>query len=180
VVGASRSEGCDVSREEDVMRLFAQQSRLDILVNNAGILTPRKPMVDVTTGEWDESITVNLRGVFLCTRAALRLMIPQRHGLIINVSSGAGTRAAPGWGPYAVAKWGVEGFTKTVAEEVRQFGVNVIAVNPRGTRTRMRAEAYPDEDPQTLKTPERLARFFVSLVAGDIKFDTGDSLDYPS
>jgi 3-oxoacyl-[acyl-carrier protein] reductase len=102
VVGVARSRGCDVSREDDVEKLFAdirhRFDRLDILVNNAGILTPRKPMVEVTTEEWDESIAVNLRGVFLCTRAALRLMIPQRSGLIINVSSGAGKRAAPLWG----------------------------------------------------------------------------------
>lgn len=178
VVGASRSEGCDVSREEDVARLFAGLTRLDILVTNAGTLTPRKPMVDVTTREWDESMAVNLRGVFLCTRAALRLMIPQRRGLIIGLSSGVGKRAAPGWGPYAVAKWGVEGFTKTVAEEVKEFGIKVGAVNPGGTRTQMRAEAYPEEDPMTLKTTEELAQFFVALASGEVSFHTGDSLDY--
>jgi NAD(P)-dependent dehydrogenase (short-subunit alcohol dehydrogenase family) len=178
VLSASRSEGCDVSREEDVTRLFAGLSRLDILVNNAGILTLRKPMVEVTTREWDESMAVNLRAVFLCTRAALRLMIPQRRGLIIHLSSGAGKRAAPEWGPYAVAKWGVEGFTKTVAEEIKEFGIRVVAVNPGGTRTAMRAQAYPGEDPMTLKTPEKLAEFFVALAAGEVKFQTGDSLDY--
>jgi NAD(P)-dependent dehydrogenase (short-subunit alcohol dehydrogenase family) len=178
VISASRADGCDVSREEDVERLFAGIKRLDILVNNAGILTPRKPMVEVTAREWDESLAVNLRGVFLCTRAALRLMIPQRSGLIINVSSGAGKRAAPHWGPYAVAKWGVEGFTKTVAEEVKPHGIKIVAVNPGGTRTQMRAAAYPDEDPMTLKTPEELAKFFVALASGAIKFQSGDSLDY--
>jgi NAD(P)-dependent dehydrogenase (short-subunit alcohol dehydrogenase family) len=179
VVRASRSEGCDVSREEDVARLFARLERLDILVNNAGILMPRRPMVEVTTREWDESMAVNLRGVFLYTRAALRLMIPQRTGLIINVSSGAGKRPAPEWGAYAVAKWGVEGLTKTVAEEVKEFGIKVVAINPGGTRTRMRAQAYPDEDPMTLKTPEQLAEFFVALAAGKMRFRTGESIDYP-
>jgi NAD(P)-dependent dehydrogenase (short-subunit alcohol dehydrogenase family) len=178
VVTASRSEGCDVSREEDVARLFAGLKRLDILVNNAGILTPRKPMVEVTVKEWDETMAVNLRGVFLCTRGALRLMIPQRSGLIINMSSGAGQRAAPGWGAYAVAKSGVEGFTKTVAAEVEHSGVKVIALNPGGTRTQMRAEAYPQEDPLTLKSPEELARFLVSLVTGAVSFNNGDSIDY--
>lgn len=178
VIGASRSEGCDVSREKDVARLFEGLERLDILVNNAAILTPRKPVMDVTVAEWDETMAVNLRGVFLCMRAALKLMIPRRSGLIINVSSGAGKRGVAEWGAYAVSKWGVEGLTKTVAEEVREAGIRVIAVNPGGTRTSMRASAFPDEDPLTLKAPEKLAEFFVALVTGEIPFHTGDSIDY--
>ena len=184
VVGASRSSGCDVSRETEVKKLFAdirkRFGRLDVLVNNAGILTPRKLIVGVTAKEWDATMAANLRSVFLCTRAALQVMIPKRSGLIVNISSGAGKRAAPQWGPYAVSKWAVEGFTKSVAEEVRESGVNVIAINPGGTRTAMRAMAYPNEDPQTMKTPEELAEFFVSLVAGDISYHSGDSIDYSS
>ncbi len=182
VIGIARSGGCDVSRESDVEELFAaihrRFGRLDVLVNNAGILTPRKPMVEVTAQEWDDTMAVNLRGVFLCTRAALRLMIPQRSGLVINLSSGVGKRGAAEWGPYAVSKWGVEGFTRTVAEEVRNQGIKIVAVNPGGTRTAMRARAYPDEDPRQLKTPGELAKFFVSLVAGEVLFENGDSIDY--
>lgn len=179
VRGTSRSEGCDVSREEDVQRLFAGIGELDVLVNNAGILTPRKPVIDVTVKEWDDTMAVNLRGVFLCTRAALQIMIPQRRGLIINISSGVGKRAIPEWGAYAVSKWGLEGFTKCLAEEVKAAGIQVIAVNPGGTRTGMRASAFPEEDPATLKTPEKLADFVAAIVAGRVKFQTGDSLDYP-
>ena len=156
VIGTSRTAGCDAKPKllEPVMA------------------------VEVTTPEWDETMAVNLRGVFLCTRAALRLMIAQRSGLIINLSSGAGKRAAPTWGAYAVSKWGVEGFTKTVAEEVKEFGVNVVAVNPGGTRTGMRACAFPDEDPMKLKTPEALAEFILQLATGEMKFEPGDSIDY--
>jgi NAD(P)-dependent dehydrogenase (short-subunit alcohol dehydrogenase family) len=178
VIGLSRSGGCDVSREEDVTRCIACLPRLDILINNAGILFPLKPMAEVTAGEWDQTMAVNLRGVFLCTRAALRVMLPQQSGLIINVSSGAGQRAAPLWGPYAVSKWGVEGFTQSVAAEVKGAGIRVIAVNPGGTRTGMRATAYPAEDPQTLKTPAAVAEWCVALAGGQIKFVTGDSLTY--
>jgi NAD(P)-dependent dehydrogenase (short-subunit alcohol dehydrogenase family) len=184
VVGASRTSGCDVSRETDVKKLFAgirkRFGRLDVLINNAGILTPRKPIIEVTAEEWDTTMAANVRSVFLCTRAALQLMIPKRSGLIINISSGAGKRAAPKWGPYAVSKWAVEGFTKSVADEVRESGVNVVAVNPGGTRTAMRAMAYPNEDPRTLKTPGEVAKFFVSLVAGDISYHSGDSIDTSS
>ncbi len=109
VTGASRSEGYDVTQEEDVRRLIggvvSEHGRLDILVNNAGVLTPRKPLTEITREEWDTSIAGNLTAVFLCMRAALRAMIPRESGLIINVGSGVSDRAAPTWGPYAAAKW---------------------------------------------------------------------------
>ena len=178
VMGVSRSGGFDVSREADVEGLFAGLQKLDILVNNAGILTPRNPIANVTVTEWDETMAVNLRGVFLCSRAALRLMVPARSGLIINLSSGAGKRALANWGAYAVSKWGVEGFTKCLAEEVREAGIRVIALNPAGTRTTMRASAFPEEDPMTLKTPEAVAQCVTRLAAGEIGFESGDSLDY--
>jgi len=178
VIPASRADGFDVSREEDVARLFAGVDRLDVLVNNAGILTPRKPLVEVTAAEWDATMAVNLRGVFLCTRAALRVMIPQRRGLIVNLSSGAGKRAAPTWGPYGVSKWGVEGLTKSVAEEVKEAGIKVIALNPGGTRTAMRAAAYPAEDPQSLKPAAAVAAFIVGLAAGEVPVENGGSVDY--
>jgi NAD(P)-dependent dehydrogenase (short-subunit alcohol dehydrogenase family) len=180
VITASRSDGFDVSREADVTRLFAGVSQLDVLVNNAAILTPRKPLVDVTVAEWDATMAVNLRGVFLCSRAALRLMVPRGRGLIINLSSGVGKRAVSDWGAYAVSKWGVEGFTKCLAEEVKATGVQVIAVNPGGTRTGMRAAALPEEDPLTLKPAAAVAEFIVKLASGVVAFHSGDSLDYPA
>lgn len=173
VIRAARSTGCDVSREEDVQKLFAGIQRLDVLVNNAGVLTPRKPLVDVTVAEWDETMAVNLRGVFLCTRAALR----KGCRLVINLSSGAGQRAVAGWGAYAVSKWGVEGLTKCLAEELRATGVRVVALNPGGTRTAMRAAAYPQENPQTLKPPGQVAEFVVGMLTGAVPFASGDSLD---
>ncbi len=182
VIGCSRSGGCDVSREEDVLRLFdglrEPPGRLDLLVNNAGILTPRKPLVEVSAEEWDRSLAVNLRGVFLCTREALRRMLPRGSGLIVNISSGAGRRGAARWGPYAVAKWGVEGLTRSVAAEIEGSGVRIVSVNPQATRTGMRALAYPQEDPATVKAPEDLARYILELVTGERAAPSGASLDY--
>ena len=176
VVRAARSLGVDVSEPEQVSRLFRDVRHLDVLVQCAGVLTPRKNLWDVTPEEWRASLTVNLDGVFLCMREALRIMIRQKYGLIVNVGSGVSNRAAPSWGPYAAAKWGVEGLTKLAAEETREHGVRVVSVNPGRMRTEMRAAAYPDEDPATVKTPEETARYFVDLVAGDIPFTSGDLL----
>jgi len=181
VFTASRSEGIDITTENDVRKLFARASeggRLHVVVNNAGLFTTKKNLVDVTLEEWEASIRTNLTGVFLCMREALRIMMPQKEGLILNVSSGVSTRAAPTWGPYAAAKWGVEGLTKLAAEEARESGVRLAAVNPSRTRTTMRAAAYPEEDPATVKTPEETARYYLALAVGDVAFETGASLDY--
>ena len=182
VLGASRQAGVDIRDPAAVRRWFAaavhDHGGVDILVNNAGILTPRKPLVAVTDEEWRESIAVNLDAVFTCMREALRYMIPRGSGLIINVSSGVAGRAAPQWGAYAAAKWGVEGLTRLAAEEVRGQGIRVVSINPGRTRTGMRAAAYPEEDPATVKTPEEAARFFVAVATGGVPFTTGDSLEY--
>ena len=151
---------------------------MNILVNNAGVLTPRKSLVEITKAEWDTSIAGNLTAVFLCTREAVRHMTGKGEGLIINVGSGVSNRPAPTWGPYAAAKWGVEGLARLVAEETIDQGVRVVSVNPGRTRTSMRAAAYPDEDPATVKTAEETARFFVAVACGQIPFTSGDLLQY--
>ena len=176
VVRAARALGVDVSQPDQVTRLFRDVRHLDLLVQCAGILTARKNIWEVTPEEWRTSMAVNLDGVYLCMREALRIMIRQKYGLIVNVGSGVSNRPAPTWGPYATAKWGVEGLTKLAAEEAREHGVRVVSVNPGRIRTQMRAAAYPDEDPLTLKTPEDTARFFVDLAAGDIRFTSGELL----
>jgi NAD(P)-dependent dehydrogenase (short-subunit alcohol dehydrogenase family) len=176
VVRAARSLGVDVSKPEDVGQLFHEVSRLDVLVQCAGVLTARKQLWEVTPEEWRASMAVNLDGVFFCMREALRIMMPQKSGCIVNVASGVSNRAAPTWGPYAAAKWGVEGLTKLAAEEAREHGITIVSVNPGRMRTTMRAMAYPDEDPNTVKTPQDTAGYFVALVAGEIPFENGDLL----
>jgi NAD(P)-dependent dehydrogenase (short-subunit alcohol dehydrogenase family) len=180
VVRAARSLGVDVTDPDQVSRLFrgvlADHGRLDLLVQCAGVLTPRKPLWEVTPEEWRRSMAANLDAVFLSTREALRVMTVRKTGLIVHVASGVSNRAAPTWGPYAAAKWGVEGLTKLAAEEAREFGVQVVSVNPGRMRTSMRAAAYPDEDPSTVKTPAEAAAFFVALAAGDVPFTSGELL----
>lgn len=172
----------DVAHEPTVFRfvrdVIKKFLRIDCLINNAGILTAKARIYEVETNDWDETLRVNLRGPFLMMKHVLPHMIAQRSGSVINVSSGAGKRDAPEWGPYAVSKFGVEGLTKVAAAEVKSFGVRVNAVNPGGTRTRMRAAAYPQENPLSLPTPEEVATFFLQLASDKSKAVTGQSLDY--
>lgn len=172
----------DVSRSEVVDRIGEQIQkqfgRLDVLINNASVLTPRKRIHEITPDEWTMTMAINLRGVFLCERAALRLMLPDQKGVIVNVSSGAGVNPVAEWGAYAVSKAGVEMLTKVSAQDYKDTGIRFYAFNPGGTRTQMRAAAYPEEDPRVLKTPDKVAQFLLRLVSGELGYPTGATVNF--
>lgn len=154
-----------------------QFGRLDVLVNNAGVLGPMVPLADYPEAEWDAVIRANLSAVFYATKALLPLLARGRAPSIVNVTSSVGRKGRALWGAYSVSKFGVEGFTQTLAEELRDRGIRVNAVNPGGTRTGMRAEAYPEEDPATLPSPEAVAPIFVHLASEASRSVTGQSLN---
>jgi NAD(P)-dependent dehydrogenase (short-subunit alcohol dehydrogenase family) len=104
-------------------------------------------------------------------------MRKQRSGAIINVSSGVGRNGKARWGAYAVSKAGIECLTQILADELKGSGVRVNTVNPAATRTEMRARAYPQEDPQSLPTPEEIMPIFVDLASDDTVTLSGASLD---
>jgi NAD(P)-dependent dehydrogenase (short-subunit alcohol dehydrogenase family) len=151
--------------------------KLDVLVNNASALGPRVPIAQYPVPAWEEVLRVNLTGKFLMSQEVLKIMMPQRHGAIVNVSSGVGRAGRARWGAYAASKFGVEGLTQVLADEVREFGIRVNTVNPGPTRTEMRALAYPEEDPLTLPTPDQVTPIFVYLASDDSAAVTGQALD---
>lgn len=136
--------------------------KIDLLVNNASILGERLSVEEYPEDVWEEVIRINVNGVFYITKYSLPHMA--EGSVIVNMSSGAGKRPAPYWGAYAVSKFGVEGFSLLLAEELREKGIKVYALNPGATRTQMRAKAYPQEDPTTLKPPEKVAEFLLKLL----------------
>jgi NAD(P)-dependent dehydrogenase (short-subunit alcohol dehydrogenase family) len=133
--------------------------------------------VDVETVTWDEVLRINTSSLFYTTRPLLPTLIRRGAGSIINVSSSVGRRGKPNWGPYAVSKFGLEGFTQVLAEELRPHGVRVNSVNPGATRTEMRAAAYPDEDPLSLPPPEEIASVFVFLASDESSSVTGQAFE---
>jgi NAD(P)-dependent dehydrogenase (short-subunit alcohol dehydrogenase family) len=151
--------------------------KVDVLVNNASALGPRVPISQYPVSAWEEVVRVNLTGAFLMSQEILKIMMPQRRGAIINVSSGVGRVGRARWGAYAASKFGVEGLTQVLADEVREFGIRVNTVNPGPTRTEMRALAYPKEDPKTLPTPDQVMPVFLYLASDDSAAVTGQSLD---
>lgn len=150
--------------------------KLDVLVNNASILGLRKPVIDYDEDVWQETIHTNLNAQFFVTKALLPLLLSAKNASVINVSSSVGRRGKAGWGAYAASKFGLEGLTQVLADELKP-GVRVNSVNPGGTRTDMRAEAYPEEDPESLPSPDNIAPVFVYLASDDSINVTGEALN---
>jgi len=132
---------CDVSLEEPVKQFVAgaheKFGRIDVLVNNAGVMTRPVPMTELNVRKWDYTMAVNLRGPFLVTQAVLPVMIKQKSGSIINVSSMIGRGAYANFIAYATSKWGLEGFTQTLAVEARSSNIRVNSVEPGYVATKL-------------------------------------------
>ena len=144
VVGVGRrgiAVACDVSDSASVDALFEQAKtelgRVDILVNNAGI-TRDTLLLRMSDDDWDQVMSANLKGTFLCTRAAAKLMLKQRAaGRIVNITSIMGQVGNPGQANYSASKAGIIGFTRTVARELGSRGITVNAVAPGFIETQM-------------------------------------------
>ena len=178
--GRSFFEQTDISDErqtEEFLSLCGDNfGTIDVLVNNAGVLGPRVPLAHYSSQEWDKVLSVNLNGLFFMTKHALPLFREQ-GGSIINVSSSVGKIAKTNWGAYGVSKFAAEGFTRALAEELRSRNIRVNAVNPGSVATEMRHQAFPDEDPRTLRKPEEILDAFVYLASDDSKHVTGQTID---
>ncbi len=148
---------------------IAAHGRIDTLVNNAGI-TRDGLLMRMSDADWDAVITTNLKGAFLCSRAAVRPMMRQRQGAIINITSVVGLVGNPGQTNYAAAKAGLVGFTKAMAKEVGSRGITVNAVAPGFIDTRL-TDVLPDALKETAVKQIPLGRFGTpDDVAGAVSF----------
>jgi 3-oxoacyl-[acyl-carrier protein] reductase len=163
---------CDVTMESSVKDFVheAQRAfgRIDILVNNAGVMTRPAPMVELEVRKWDYTIAVNLRGPFLVTQAVLPFMLKQKSGSVINVSSTIGRGAYANFVAYATSKWGLEGFTQTLAAELRSSHIRVNSVEPGYVATKL--TGYRGSN------PESVTDVFVYLASDESKSVTGKML----
>jgi NAD(P)-dependent dehydrogenase (short-subunit alcohol dehydrogenase family) len=189
--GRALAVRCDVTRSEDVKSALAKTvetfGRLDVAFNNAGVENEVKPAAEVTEAEWDQSIAINLTGVFLCMKHEIPLMLEQGGGAIVNTSSGAGVKGFPGGVSYVAAKHGVVGLTRSAALDYAASNIRINAICPGIIDTEMmqrftggtpegRAEVIAQEPIGRVGTPEEIAATVVWLCSGAASFVLGHAL----
>ncbi len=177
----------DVSRESEVTEMVKKAltsfSRIDILVNNAGITGLRGFITEIKAEEWDQMMNINVRGIFLCSKAVVPVMVKQKEGNIINLSSGAGTKRrddsflSPVTSlPYSTSKFAVEGFTLALAAQLNRFNINVNALRPGPSDTSMHASASPEEKAR-MRKPDQVKTVALFLATQGPMGITGESID---
>lgn len=181
VVPADISDSSEVTRM--VETVTSNYGKVDILINNAGI-TRDQLIMRMSDDDWDQVLGVNLKSVFLCTRAVLRPMMKQRWGRIVSIASIVGLIGNAGQANYASAKAGIIGFTRTVAKEVASRGITANAVAPGFIDTTM-TQHLPEERRQAmadqillgyLGTPRDVAEAVAFLASEEARYITGQVL----
>jgi NAD(P)-dependent dehydrogenase (short-subunit alcohol dehydrogenase family) len=189
--GRALAVRCDVSRAEEVQRALNATmeafGRLDFAFNNAGIEYTIKPAAEVTEEEWDRIIDIDLRGVFLCMKHEIPLMLEQGGGAIVNTSSGAGVKGFKGGAAYVAAKHGVVGLTKAAALDYASQNIRINAVCPGIIDTPMmdrfsggtaegRRTVIAQEPIGRMGTPEEIAAAVIWLCSDAAAFVVGHAM----
>jgi 3-oxoacyl-[acyl-carrier protein] reductase len=157
---------CDVSDLHSVESLAAHVDksfgRVDILVNNAGVGAFKEPLHQMSPESWEKVLNTNLRGVYYCIRSFAPMMIKARNGHIVNISSLAGKNALPNGAAYAASKWGLNGLSHSVAEELRTYNIRVSVVCPGSVHTEL--SPHEGKDPAKMLQPDDVAHVVAMLV----------------
>ena len=172
----------DLTDTDGIIRLAAalleRYGRLDILIGNAGLVGPSSPLDHVQPKDWEEVMAVNVTANWHLIRAMDALLRRSDAGRAVFISSGAAHNMRAYRGPYSVSKAALEALARTYAAETVSTAVRVNLVNPGPTRTRMRAQVMPGENPMTLPPPEAVAEKIVALCLPDFT-ETGRLYDFP-
>ena len=155
----------------------ARWGRLDGLVHTAGILGQLSAIEHQDVPIWIKVMHVNVTAMFTMTQSLLPLMRAAPSASIVCTSSSVGRKGRAFWGAYAVSKFAVEGFVQVLADELEQTHVRVNSLNPGRTRTAMRRQAYPAEDPKTLPAPETVAGSYLALLSDASEGISGQAFD---
>ena len=164
--GKAEALACDVTSLQSVeaaaKHVEASLGRVDIVVNNAGVGGFGGPLHQLSPDNWEKILNTNLRGVYYMTRAFAPLMIRARSGHIVNISSLAGKNALPNGAAYAASKWGLNGLSYSLAEELRAHNIRVAVICPGSTNTDLSPHA--GKDPAKMLQPEDVAHAVAMLV----------------
>ena len=157
--------------------LAQQLPRLDGVLHNAGLLGDIVPMAQQDITQWHQVMQVNVNATFMLTQALLPLLLKSPGGSLVFTTSSVGREGRAGWGAYSVSKFATEGMMQVLAEEYKHSTLRVNCINPGGTRTAMRASAFPQEDANKLKTPADIMPLYLYLMGDDSRRKTGISFD---
>ena len=140
--------------------------KLDGLIHNAAILGAQMPIEQYDIKLWYSTLQINLSAPFMLTQFLIPLLLKSEDARILFLSSSVGRKAKAYWGAYSVSKFGIEGFAKTLSEELEKTNISVNTINPGKLRTEMRRTAYPAEDSSTVPMPEEKSAAIVYLLSG--------------
>ncbi len=155
----------------------SELGRLDGILHNAAMISELSPIEYTDVNLWHDIMQVNINAIFMLTQACLPLLRGSPAASIITTTSGVGRKGKAFWGPYAVSKFAVEGFTQILADELEGTNIRVNSINPGATRTKMRATAYPAEDASRLPTAAELSNLYLFLMGNDSQEIHGQSID---
>ena len=151
--------------------------RLDGVLHNAGLLGDIVTMDKQDPLVWQQVMRVNIDATFFLTQALLPLLLKSPCASLVFTTSSVGRQGRAGWGAYSVSKFATEGMMQVLADEYDSKHLRVNCINPGGTRTKMRASAFPEEDANKLKTPADIMPLYLFLMGDDSKRKTGISYD---
>ena len=157
--------------------LYERWQRLDIFVGSAGVLGPLTPLGHVSESEWLQTLDINLTANWRLLRTLDPILRLSPAGRVLLLTSGAAQNCRAYWGPYSVSKAALEALAKTYAHEVQSAAVRVNLLNPGPMRTRMRRQAFPGEDENTLLPPETIVPLALSLLTGEVAAN-GERFDF--
>jgi NAD(P)-dependent dehydrogenase (short-subunit alcohol dehydrogenase family) len=164
--------------EELAAMIEAEFGRLDGVLHNASIIGPRTPIEQLRGEQFMQVMHVNVNATFMLTAALLPLLKRSPDASIAFTSSSVGRKGRAYWGAYGVSKFATEGMMQTLADEIDGLGsIRANSINPGATRTDMRAQAYPAEDPTNNPTPEQIMPVYLYLMGPDSKGINGQALD---
>lgn len=171
----------ETATPEDCAQLVQNISRtvpyLNGVLHNAGMLGEVAPMARQTPEIWQQVMRINIDGTFFLTQALLPMLLKSKDASLIFTSSSVGRNGRAEWGAYSVSKFATEGMMQVLADEYDSQHLRVNCINPGGTRTRMRASAFPQEDASRLKTPADIMPIYLWLMGDDSQGKTGHSYD---
>jgi 3-oxoacyl-[acyl-carrier protein] reductase len=177
---------CDVSVYSEVNTLVKEAleiyGRIDVLINNAGI-TYVKKLIDTTEEQWDQTLDINLKGAFLFCKAIVPRMIENDCGVIINVSSGAGKVGFEDISAYCASKFGMIGFTESLAREVANYNIRVMTICPGEVATKMQEDVdarYYELNKHKMLHPRTVAEKIADMIFNDNEYRNGIAVDLPS